>query len=83
MDKRELPERPDFEAEAEGEKERERTKTDRGGLSNTKTPKPQQKELTDAELDAIELESDLDTFEYYKEPEKPQEGEDEENVGYA
>jgi hypothetical protein len=83
VDKKELPERPDFEAEEEEEKERERTKTIRVGPLTTKTPFPLPKVLTDAELDAIDMESDIDTFEFYKEPEKPQEGEDEDNGGYA
>jgi hypothetical protein len=34
-------------------------------------------------LDAIDLESDIDTVFSYKLPEKPQEGEDNENGGYA
>ena len=65
------------------EKEIELTKTVRGGLPTTKTPFAQQKQHTDAELNAIDMESDLDTFDYYKEPEKPQEGEDEDNEGSA
>lgn len=58
---KELPKMPNFEAEEEDEKEKDKTKTVTGSVKTTKTPAPQQRELTDAELDAIDLESDIDT----------------------